>query len=367
MSNEIQSTESQNFGFNFLANKIANEEMLESIGGSYALSSILLTAVELNVFDCLVDAPKTCEQIATEIQVSSDGLERLTIALTAMELLQRDSMGNYHNTPVATTWLTTNSPQSMTSSLLFHKRCYDLFGNLTEVIKSGKQQIPQVPTLNNPDRFNDYYTELAKHPQEYFIFLEAMNRSSVGIGAAMSGSVDFSNIRQVTDLGAGGGQVALELAQTVPHLAVKMVDLPIACQFLQQRISTKGLKHRVECVPGNILHDLSAKLERSDAVILSGVLADWGVNERIQILDRAHNLLKPGGLLLVSETLFDETKTGPLQPAILSLCMLLAMQGNNFTPSEIESILDKAGFVEIRFCFKHETGVRDLIVAQKPL
>jgi 2-polyprenyl-3-methyl-5-hydroxy-6-metoxy-1,4-benzoquinol methylase len=366
MGKEIQSTASQNFGFDFLGNVIANGEKIESIGSSYALSAIVLSAVELNVFDCLVDAPKTCEQIATEIQVSLDGLERLAIALTAMELLERDRMGCYHNTPVANTWLTTKSPQSMTSSLLFHKRCYDLFGNLTKVIKSGKQQIKQVPSSDNPDRFNDYYTELSQHPEEYFIFLEAMNSSSIGIGAAMVSGIDFSNIQQVIDLGAGGGQVALELAEAVPHLIVKMVDLPIACQFLQQRISTKGLEDRVKCIQGNILHDLSEEIGRSDMVILSGVLADWGINERMQILHHARNLLKPGGLLLVSETLFNETKTGLLQPAILSLCMLLAMQGDNFTPSEIESILNESGFIDIRFCLKNETGVRDLIVAQKP-
>ncbi|AFY95276.1 class I SAM-dependent methyltransferase [Chamaesiphon minutus] len=367
MGNEIQSTDSQNFGFNFLGNTIASGETLEYIGGSYALSSILLSAVELNLFDCLVDAPKTCEQIATEIQVSVDGLERLAIALTAMELLKRDSMGNYHNTPAASTWLTTSSPQSMTSSLLFHKRCYDLFGNLTEAIKSGKQQIKQVSSSKNLDRVNDYYRQLEQHPEEYFIFLEAMNRSSIGIGAAMPKSIDFSNIQQIIDLGAGGGQVSLELAEILPHLSIAMVDLPIACQFIQQRISTKGLQQQVKCIPGNLFDDLSAQIESADAVILSGVLADWGVNARMQILHQAHNLLKPGGLLIVSETLFNEQKTGPLQPAILSLCMLLAMQGNNFTPSQIESIIDKAGFGEIRFCLKNETGVRDLIIAQKPL
>ncbi len=366
MGKEIQSTASQNFGFNFLGTTLTNGEALESIGGSYALSSILLSAVELNVFDCLVDMPKTCQQIAAEIQVSSDALERLLVALTTMELLQRDSIECYHNTEPATTWLTTNSAQSMTSSLLFHKRCYDLFGSLTEVIKSGKQHLPQFPTVNNSDRFSDYYTELAKHPEEYFIFLEAMNHSSIGIGTAMSDSVDFSKIQQVIDLGAGGGQVALELAGVVPHISVKMVDLPIACQFLQQRIVAKGLEHRVDCLAGNIIQNLSLELEPSDAVILSGILADWGVNERMQILHHAYNLLKPGGLLLISETLFDETKTGFLQPAILSICMLLAMQGNNFTPSEIESVLDKAGFVEVKFWLKLETGVRDLIVAQKP-
>jgi 2-polyprenyl-3-methyl-5-hydroxy-6-metoxy-1,4-benzoquinol methylase len=365
MKNDTQSLAAQNFGIDLQENNIASGEILESMAASYALSSILLSAVELKVFDCVADAPKTCERIANEIQASLEGVERLLIALTAMGLLQCDDNGNYQNAAASTTWLTTKSPQSMTSSLLFHKRCYDLFGNLSAVIKSGKQQIDRVPARNNLDSFDDYYTELANHPDEYFIFLEAMNRSSVGIGTAMSSTVDFSNIRSVIDLGAGGGQVALELAAAVPHLAVKTIDLPIACEFLQQRIVESGLTQRIECVPGNILDEVAVKIESADAVILSGVLADWGVKERIKILERARNLLKPGGILLVSETLFNDRKTGPLQPAILSLCMLLAMQGNNFTPAEIGSMLDEAGFVDIRFYFKGETGVRDLIVAQK--
>jgi 2-polyprenyl-3-methyl-5-hydroxy-6-metoxy-1,4-benzoquinol methylase len=367
MHNEIQSLSSQNFGFSLLGNTIENGEMLELIGGSYALSSIILSAVELKVFDLLVDEPKTLDRIAHEIDVSLDGLERLAIALTAMGLIQGDSTGKYRNTTVSTTWLTTKSPQSMTSSLLFHKRCYELFSNLTEAIRSGKQQIEQLPTFKNFESFNDYYTELAKYPEEYFIFLEAMNRSSVGIGKVMSNVIDFSNIYQAIDLGAGGGQVTLELATAISHLSVKMVDLPITCQFLEQRIAVNNLTDRIDCLPGNILDDLQAKIEPSDAVILSGVLADWGATERIKILNHARNLLKPGGLLLVSETLFNEQKTGPLQPAILSLCMLLAMQGKNFTPSEIKSMLHEVGLVETRFYFNAETGVRDLIVAQNPL
>jgi 2-polyprenyl-3-methyl-5-hydroxy-6-metoxy-1,4-benzoquinol methylase/predicted transcriptional regulator len=366
MTNETQSLASQNFGFNLREDTIANGEKLESIGGSYALSAIVLSAVELNVFDRLVNTPKTCQQIATEIHVSTNGLERLLIALTAMDLLQRDRNGEYSNTSVANTWLTTKSPQSMTSSLLFHKRCYDLFGNLTEVIKSGKQQFARSSSFKQPDLSNDYYTELAKYPEEYHIFLEAMNRSSIGIGRAMASSVDFSNIKQVIDLGAGGGQVSLELAEAVPHLHIKMVDLPNVCEFLQQRITASNLGQQIECLPGSILDEIAPPLERLDAAILSGVLADWGITERMQILHHTRNLLKPGGLLLVSETLFNEQKTGLLQPAILSLCMLLAMQGDNFTPSELKSMLSEAGFVEVRFYLKNETGVRDLIIAQKP-
>jgi ubiquinone/menaquinone biosynthesis C-methylase UbiE len=366
MTNENQSLASQNFGFNLEKNTIANGEKLESIGSSYALSSIVLSAVELNVFDRLVDAPKTCQQIATEIHVSINGLERLLIALTAMDLLQCDSSGKYSNTSVSNAWLTTNSTQNIRSSLLFHKRCYELFGNLTAVIKSGKQQFDRSSSFKHSDPSNDYYTELAQYPEEYRIFLEAMNHSSVGIGRAMASSIDFSKIERVIDLGAGGGQVSLELAEAVPHLRIELVDLPNACEFLQQRITASNLTHRVECRPGNILHEIAPPLERADAAILSGVLADWGMTERMQILRHARNLLKPGGLLLVSETLFNEQKTGSLQPAILSLCMLLAMQGDNFTPSELKSMLSEAGFVAVRFYFKTETGVRDLIMAQKP-
>jgi Dimerisation domain len=76
MTDEIQPIASQNFGFNSIGNSVANADKLESIGGSYALSAILLSAVELNVFDCLVDESKTCDRIATEIQVAPDALKQ---------------------------------------------------------------------------------------------------------------------------------------------------------------------------------------------------------------------------------------------------------------------------------------------------
>jgi 2-polyprenyl-3-methyl-5-hydroxy-6-metoxy-1,4-benzoquinol methylase len=364
--NEARQQVSGEFGFNFEEVLVNSEAALQFLCSSYIFSSILFTATELSVFDCLVNAPKTCEQIATQIEVPVDALERLLIAITAMGLVERDSTGNYCNSELATRFLTTESSQSICSLLLFYKRCYNLFGYLSESIKTGKLQVDKYELFKNHHNLQDFYTELTQYPEEYFIFLEVMNISSAGIGEAIAKQVDFGNIKQLIDLGAGGGQVSIELARIFPHLSITMVDLPLSCNFIEQRIKENELTQQIQSISGDIFQDAWNELKPADAVLLSGILADWNADQRRQILHNSWNLLKPGGQLLISETLFNEQKTGPVSPAILSLFMLLFMQGNNFTPSEISLMLQEAGFVEINFFLKRETGVRDLIVARKP-
>ena len=96
----------------------------------------------------------------------------------------------------------------------------------------------------------------------------------------------------------------------------------------------------------------------ADAVLLSAILADWGPEERARILANAAVLLRPGGLLLVSETLLDEDRTGPLLPALLSLVMLAAMPGDSFTFSELRTVLEEAGFSVLAHHSHREAGRR---------
>lgn len=100
-------------------------------------------------------------------------------------------------------------------------------------------------------------------------------------------------------------------------------------------------------------------------MLLSGILADFDVAGCREILANADRLLRPGGVLLVSETLLDDTRTGPLLPALLSLLMLAAMPGDSFTLGELSSRLEGAGFVVERHVPPAGPGRRDLLVCRR--
>lgn len=340
------------------------------LSGGYMFSALLFSAVELGIFDHLEGSPQTEAELAGRLGGPPEALSRLLVALLSLGLLWRDEEGLYHNTPLSSQMLTRDGPVSVRAFLLHQQRhFYDLFGYLTDALLSGEPQthrwrfLEGTPAAYRETR--DPYPKLSQHPEEYKLFLEAMNIASFGVGKVIAEQVDFQGIRRLLDLGGGGGQIARELAEAVPHLSVVLVDYPGACNFARELFAQHGLSDRAQAVEGDFLEKLPETLSPADAVHLGGILGDWGPEDRLKILKNAREILRPGGKLLVGETLLNEEKDGPILPALLSLSMLVSTQGKNFTPGEVEEMLRAAGFSQIEFFSNRSRGVRDLFVATK--
>ncbi|MBC8067926.1 MAG: methyltransferase domain-containing protein [Deltaproteobacteria bacterium] len=342
--------------------------MVVFLSSAFACSSALFTAVELGVFDRLEHEPDTLEGLSSELGLPVHALERLMVLLHSLGLVERDDDAHYRNAAVASQLLTQASPRSLVPFLLHQQRhMYPLFEHLSEAVRTGGPQVQRLAfasALDADDRGS--YTSLARSPADNRLFLAAMNAVAVDVGRVIAERVDLSTIRTLLDFGGGGGQIAIELAEAAPHLDITIVDAPEVCAFADEVIAGKGLASRVHTCAGDFLGELPASLVPADAVLLGGVLADWGPEQRRVLLANARTRLVPGGLLLVSETLLDPTNSGPVLPALLSLAMLVATRGKNFTPQEVLAMLDEAGLVGGRVISNRELGVRDLVLANRP-
>src|SRR6202012_5238887 len=107
---------------------------------------------------------------------------------------------------------------------------------------------------------------------------------------------------------------------------VELIDLQPACHFAVEAATAAGVGGRLRARSGYLLSERNG-VAPGDAVLLSGVVGDFAAPERARILGTARRLLNKGGALLLSETLFDADRRGPLMPALLSLNMLLAARG----------------------------------------
>lgn len=202
------------------------------------------------------------------------------------------------------------------------------------------------------------YAELAKNAEEYATFLEAMGDASRGVGDGIARLVPLSG--HLVDLGGGGGDVARDLLRAAPSLTVESFDLAPARDFAARRTEREGLASRHVVRVADVRVDVPTR--DADAVLLSAVLADFPASERAQILATARRCLKPGGVLLVSETLLDDDQRGPVRAAILSVVLLAAMRGDQLSAACIRSELQEAGFIEI---VVHRGEPRDLVVARR--
>jgi len=104
---------------------------------------------------------------------------------------------------------------------------------------------------------------------------------------------------------------------------------------------------RIEFQAGDFLiDDLKG---RYDAAWLSQILHSNGTEGCERIIAKTVAALEPGGLILIHEFFLNETKDGPVFPALFSLNMLINnKQGRSYSEMEIRTMLSDAGVGDIR-------------------
>ncbi len=334
-------------------------ESLEALAMGYIPASVLFAAVDLRLFDAL-DEPRSFADIAARTNATVDGIERMCRVLATMGLVIVEAEVA-SATPAAMAVLSSHAPRSRARLLRHHHRhLAPPMLRLAESVRTGLPQHSAWPFAGQPAEASPY-AELAAHPDEYEAFLSAMDDASRGVGRSIARAVDLREARRLVDFGCGGGQVARELLESQPDLRVESFDVGPAVSIARARSAKAGLGSRHVVSIGD-LFDRPSELG-ADAVLLSAVLADWPAIDRAKILSNAAHALRPGGMLLVSESLFDDDRRGPPKVAMLSLFMLAALRGDQLSGRDLAAEIAAVGFGEIEVL---RMSPRDLVVARWP-
>lgn len=243
-------------------------------------------------------------------------------------------------------------------------------GQLAESLKSGKPISDRLHLSSAHGDTNEFYTELDKSENDFGVFMAAMNTFSTGAGTsiadALSARVGSAAPFRILDLGGGGGQVSIEIAQAISQVKITLVDLEKATRFARAEVDRKGLGDRISCVSGDIFARLPLTETDFDVVLISAVLGDWSHNYQVTLLANAHHHLKSGGCLVVSETLLDDDLAGPILPALMSLYVqVLTEGGQNFTARSLVALLSGNQFDHIEVQLNRAHGCRDTVLANK--
>ena len=100
---------------------------------------------------------------------------------------------------------------------------------------------------------------------------------------------------------------------------------------------------------------------------MSMIMHDWSEPEDREILRKCYEALPSGGMVVISELLVNDEKTGPAPAALMSLNMLIETEGGrNYTPSEYAEWLTELGFGNIRTVWFEAAGANGAVLAYKP-
>ncbi|XP_055124366.1 acetylserotonin O-methyltransferase isoform X3 [Symphalangus syndactylus] len=288
--------------------------LLNDYANGFMVSQVLFTACELGVFDLLAKAagPLDVVAVAAGVGASSHGTDLLLDICVSLKLLKVETRGRkafYQNTELSSAYLTTVSPTSQCSMLKYMGRTsYRCWGHLADAVREGKNQY--LETFGVPAE--ELFTAIYRSEGERLQFMQALQEVWSVNGRSVLTAFDLSVFPLMCDLG------------------------------------------------GDFFKD---PLPEADLYILARILHDWADGKCSHLLESIYHTCKPGGGILVIESLLDEDRRGPLLTQLYSLNMLVQTEGQERTPTHYHTLLSSAGFRD--FQFKKTGAIYDAILARK--
>ncbi|XP_074990160.1 acetylserotonin O-methyltransferase isoform X3 [Calonectris borealis] len=289
-------------------------QVILQYSSGFLVSKVMFTACELGVFDLLLESgePLSSDAIAAHLGTSTTGMERLLDAcvglkLLAVELTQEGAL--YRNTEISNIYLTKSSPKSQYHIMMYYSNTvYLCWHYLADAVREGRNQYERAFGISSKDPFGAMY----RSEEEMLKFMAGQNSVWSICGRDVLAAFDLSPFTQIYDLG------------------------------------------------GDFFSD---SIPEAELYILSKILHDWDDDRCRQLLAKVHKACKPGGGVLLVESLLNEDKSGPLETQLYSMNMLVQTEGKERTAAEYSKLLEAAGFGEVQV--KRTGKLYDAVLGRK--
>jgi hypothetical protein len=328
-------------------------QALHALGLGFMAARTLHVALELRLFTHLTVGAQTLGQVAQALGLAERAAGRLLYACAALGLVQATG-GVFRNTPLTQKYLVEGQPTFIGSYLhMFDALSYHRWEQMGAALRHNGP----VDDISHPYRY------LADDAEDAAMFSEAQHAGSRSLGQALARRVDFTPFTCLLDLGGGSGAYTVEILRRYPHLCAILFDFPQVCHQAETVMRQERLTDRVHIIGGDYEHE--ALPPGPDVVLWSGNLHASSPDSCQRVLTRLHALLPPGGMVLIHDYMLDDTRSGPLIPALLALHLTLVSEhGQVYSGAELRNLLAQAGFEAVRI-EPFLTGHSSLVIAQR--
>ena len=327
-------------------NKNYNEHELMQMLSAFRQSRILLTAVELKVFDEIDETAFTAAELANKISADSSALEKLLDALTSIGLLNKNS-GKYSNTESTGKFLTKKSPLFLGGSMHMAD-LWKTWNNLTEVVKTG------VPAKRNEiNNRGDKWLES---------FIAAMHARGISRAITVKPLLDLTNVNKVLDVGGGSGVFASTFINDDSNKSAVIFDLPNVVPITKKYLADQNMSDRISTLSGDYLKDDIGS--GYDLVFLSAIVHINSYDENKMLIKKCCDALNPNGQVVVMDFIMNEDRTEPEVGAIFAINMLVGTyKGTTYTFNEVKDWMTSAGLKSVEL--KESGRGNSLVIGKK--
>jgi len=315
----------------------------------------LLSAIEIGLFTQLAQGPLDANAIASCLQLHQRSVRDFLDALVALQMLERDDDGKYHNTPETDLFLDRSKPTYAGGILeMANARLYPFWSALTEALRTGK---PQNEAKSGGNPFEKIYAD----PKTLESFLSAMTGISLSSAMAIAQQFPWKNCKTLVDIGCAQGVLPVQVALVHSHISGSGFDLEAVRPIFERYVAKHGLAARLRFCGGNFFTD---PLPRADVLVMGHVLHDWNLEEKKMVLAKAYEALPTEGALIVYEALIDDDRRENAFGLLMSLNMLIETPGGfDFTGADCQAWMSEAGFRQTRV--EHLVGPDSMVIGIK--
>lgn len=293
-------------------------------------SKILFAAIDLHIFDCLIEA-KTSKQLANELKLHPKNCQYFLNALVSLELLEK-SQDKFHNSDETTKYLTKGSSYYMGDVLRVSTKINDAtqIDFKTLVINGPIGEIDA-----SKISFDEMYCD--------------MKDSQSGIRSAEIIDIvrslnEYPNIKRILDLGCGAGLQGLSIIASREDITGVLFDRQPMGALINKCVDENGLKDRAEVKLGDFIEDDIGK--GYDLVLAVGALnfAQFKISD---VLKKIHESLNDEGVFIA---VLDEVDLISLKPKeFVTSWLAYALNGMDIYMEKgfVKNEARKVGFVNI--------------------
>jgi hypothetical protein len=318
----------------------ATPEYIMQVGLGFWGSKTLLSAVELDVFSTLANAPADLPTLQRKLALHQRSARDFLDALVALKLLKREN-GIYSNAADTDLFLDQAKPSYIGGILEFaNARLYGIWGSLTEALRTGELQ------NESKGGGEDIFAALYADPQQSRAFLSAMSGISAGAAHAIAANFPWEDYKTFMDVGSAQGMVPATLARAHPHLSGIGFDLPPVKPVFEEFIADRGVADRVRFQGGNFFAD---PLPKADVIVMGHILHDWDLAQKKMLLGKVFDALPTGGAVIVYDAIIDDDRRENVFGLLMSLNMLIETAGGfDYTGEDCQDWMREVGFSNMR-------------------
>ena len=303
-------------------------------------SQVLLTCVRLKLFEQVLEAPRTADELATLCRLPTAQLARLLDSAVALHLLERRGGGRY-------------GLGRMGAPVAAHAGIRDMIEHNAVLYEDMRDPVALLRDPNSA-RMHAYwpYTEdPAGNPQapapvdQFARYSSLMSTSQRFVIEELLAAYPFAEHRVVLDVGGGMGGWVSALARRHTHLQLQLFDLPPVAALAADHVQRQGLAERITTFGGSFTQD--ALPRGADLVTLVRVAHDHPNNDVRTVLRAIFDALPLGGTLLLAEPMAQAGGAPEPSDPYFHFYLMAMGSGRLRTPAELTALMADAGFTHI--------------------